>query len=52
MAANLGGAVASNARVGDPIGAAIPAVLGILVWGGLFLRDRRIRELVPLRRKG
>jgi hypothetical protein len=44
----LGGAVASTARVGD---AFIPAVLmGVLLWGGLFLRDPRLRQLIPFRR--
>ena len=25
-------------------------MLGLLVWGGLYLRDARLRELIPLRR--
>jgi len=25
-------------------------ILGVLVWGGLFLRDERLRALIPLRR--
>jgi hypothetical protein len=25
----------------------IPLIVGILAWGGLYLRDRRIRELIP-----
>lgn len=45
----LGGATATHVRIGDP--AFVGAVLtGILVWLGLFLRDRRVRELIPLRR--
>jgi hypothetical protein len=44
----LGGATATHVRVGDAF--LIPVVLGVLVWGGLFLRDGRIRELLPLRR--
>lgn len=44
----LGGAVATHVRVGDPfIG---PIVLGVLVWLGLVLRDRRLRDLLPLRK--
>lgn len=44
----LGGATATHVRVGDPfIG---PIVFGIFIWGGLFLRDPRIRALIPLRR--
>jgi len=43
----LGGAVATHVRIGEPFVA--PLVLGILVWVGLFLRDPRIRALLPLR---
>lgn len=46
----LGGAVATHVRAGE--GFAAPVVLGVLVWLGLFLRDPRLRELVPLRRLG
>jgi hypothetical protein len=42
----LGGAVATHVRVGDPF--AIPVVLGALAWVGLYLRDERIRALIPL----
>jgi len=46
----LGGAVATHVRVGDPLFNVItPAVLGALVWGGLYLRDERLRALLPLR---
>ncbi len=47
----LGGAVASHVRVADTARAAIPLLVGILAWGGLFLRDSRIRQLVPFRRR-
>jgi DoxX-like family len=50
MTGYLGGAVATHLRVDDPARAMIPLVVGILAWGGLYLRDRRIRQLVPLRR--
>ncbi len=43
----LGGATATHVRIGDPFFA--PMVVGLLVWGGLFLRDVRLRALVPLR---
>jgi len=44
----LGGAVATHVRVQDPF---IPPIMfGILVWVGLYLRDDRIRRLLPLRR--
>ncbi len=42
----LGGAVATHVRVGDVF--VPPLVLGMIVWLGLFLRDARLRELLPL----
>jgi uncharacterized membrane protein YphA (DoxX/SURF4 family) len=44
----LGGAIATHVRLGEPIYA--QAGIGVLVWLGLFLRDARIRQLIPLRR--
>jgi len=44
----LGGAVATHARVLEMQFLA-PLVLGVLVWGGLFLRDPRVRALIPVR---
>jgi hypothetical protein len=46
----LGGAVASHVRVGDPLFSHVlfPVYLGVLVWGGLFLREPRLRQLMPL----
>ncbi len=43
----LGGATATHVRVGDPWFATV--ILGILIWLGLFLRDPRLRALLPLR---
>jgi hypothetical protein len=43
----LGGAIATHVRIGDPFFA--PLVLGVLVWGGLWLRDLRVRAILPLR---
>ena len=43
----LGGATAVTVRLGGPF--AFPVVFGVLVWGGLFLRDARLRALMPLR---
>jgi len=45
----LGGAVATHVRVSAlwfPV--CFPVVFGALLWGGLFLRERRLRELVPV----
>jgi hypothetical protein len=44
----LGGAVAANLRVDKDVFA--PAILGVLVWGGLFIRDKRLRDLIPIKR--
>ena len=48
----LGGAVATHVRLGNPIftHTLFPVYLGIFVWLGLYLRDTRIRGLVPLRK--
>jgi uncharacterized protein YndB with AHSA1/START domain len=43
----LGGATATHVRVGEPFFA--PVILGVLIWGGLVLRDSRLRDLLPLR---
>jgi hypothetical protein len=44
----MGGAVATTYRLGE--GWFPGVVIGILAWGGLFLRDPRVRALIPLRR--
>ena len=44
----LGGAVATHLRVDDPM-AIVAVVFGIVVWLGVFLRDARLRALIPLR---
>ena len=46
----LGGAVATHVRIGDPIFNVLgPVIFGALLWGGLYLRDQRLRALLPLR---
>jgi len=42
----LGGAVATQVRVGDPW-FLFPAVMGVLAWAGLWCRNPRIRDLLP-----
>lgn len=51
LTAYLGGAVATQLRVGAPFltYTLVGVYLGVLVWGGLWLRDARIRALTPLR---
>lgn len=52
MTGYLGGAVATNARIEAPLFTHIlfPVYVGILFWGGLYLRDRAISDLIPLRK--
>jgi hypothetical protein len=45
----MGAATVTTLRIGDPT-FPMPVVLGMLAWGGLYLRDRRVRALIPLRR--
>ena len=43
----LGGAVATHVRVGGPVFSILmPVILGVMLWGGLYLRDERVRSLV------
>src|SRR5579862_3611087 len=48
----LGGAIASKVRIEDPMFSSVlfGVYFGLLVWGGLYLRDERLRALIPLRR--
>lgn len=48
----LGGAVATHVRISDPLlsKTLLPVYFGILLWGGLFLREKRLRALIPFRR--
>lgn len=47
----LGGAVATHvSRLGDGwFGVVFAVTIGVLLWLGLYLRDARLRELLPLR---
>ena len=46
----LGGAVATQVRAGRDLFAILfPVMLGVLLWGGLVLRDDRLRTLIPMR---
>lgn len=44
----LGGAILTHLRIDDPF--IPPTVMGVLAWLGLYLRDSRLRALIPLRR--
>ena len=47
----LGGAVATHVRIGSPLftHTLFPIYIGLLFWSGLFLREDRLRALIPLR---
>lgn len=47
----LGGAISTHLRVGDPLFShtLFPVYVAALVWGGLYLRDERVRALSPFR---
>ncbi len=46
----LGGAVATHVRAGEPLFSIVfPIIFGVLIWLGLYLRDDRLRRLIPLR---
>lgn len=49
MTGLLGGATITTLRIADPT-YPMPVILGMLAWGGLFLRDVRLRELIPIRK--
>ena len=48
----LGGAVATHVRISSPLltHTLFPIYVAVLLWGGLYLRETRLRALVPLRR--
>ena len=47
----LGGAIATHVRIGSPLfsHSLFGVYLGLMLWGGLWLRDPRLRTLIPLR---
>jgi len=50
LTAYLGGAVATHVAAGEAQWF-FPVIMGVLVWGGLYMRCARIRALIPFRRK-
>ena len=48
----MGGAMATHLRIGSPLFSHVlfGFYLGVLIWGGLYLRDPRLRQLIPFRR--
>jgi hypothetical protein len=51
MTGYLGGAVATHVRISSPLvtHTLFPVYVALLLWGGLYLREPRLRALVPLR---
>lgn len=49
----LGGAVAANVRIGTPLFSNVlfPVYIGILFWGGIFLRNGLLCELLPIQKR-
>lgn len=52
LTAYLGGAVATHLRAQSPVFTHLlfGVYLGVMLWGGLYLRDRTVRSLLPYRR--
>ena len=50
LTAYLGGATATHVRASQPF--FMPVLVGVLVWLGLLLRERRLWSLLPIRRNG
>jgi uncharacterized membrane protein YphA (DoxX/SURF4 family) len=48
LAGYVGGTIVTHWRVGDPF--IVNIVLGLVVWLGLYLREPRLKQLIPLRR--
>jgi hypothetical protein len=44
----LGGAIATHVRIGEPV--VMHVFIGLFIWGGLYLREPRLRQLIPLRK--
>jgi hypothetical protein len=54
LTAYLGGAVATHVRIANPLFSHVlfGVYLGVILWGGLWLRDPRLRALLPLTAMG
>ncbi|MGX8011173.1 DoxX family protein [Mesorhizobium sp. ORM8.1] len=49
----MGGAIATHIRIGNPLFShtLFGVYLGIILWGGLYLRDPKVRALIPFSRQ-
>ena len=41
----MGGAIEAHVRVGDPF--VVQFLLGVMLWGGLYLRNEKLQGLIP-----
>ena len=47
----LGGAIAAYVRMGEPYPVLVPLSTSLIAWAGIYLREERLRALLPLRRR-
>jgi hypothetical protein len=47
----LGGAISAYVRIGEPYPALVPLTTALLLWAGIYLREERLRSLLPFRRR-
>src|SRR5579862_5920465 len=45
----LGGAIAAYVRMGEPYPVLVPLSTSLIAWAGIYLREKRLRSLLPLR---
>jgi hypothetical protein len=45
----LGGAIATYVRMGEPYPVLVPLSTSVIAWAGIYLRDERLRSLLPFR---
>jgi hypothetical protein len=48
LAGYIGGAILTHWRVGDPV--VVQILIGLLVWLGIYLRESRLKDLIPIRK--
>jgi len=47
----LGGAISQYTRMGEPVPVLVPLTTALFAWAGLYLREERLRSLLPFRRR-
>jgi hypothetical protein len=47
----LGGAIATYVRMGEPYPVLVPLSTSLIAWAGIYLREERLRALLPFRRR-